>query len=65
MGLIIVIISQAARVRNPRAILASGTLAGLGMISLFDHYLWSIAPGRLMLGLALGLWAGQVYRDET
>jgi hypothetical protein len=33
------------------------------VISLFDHYLWTIAPGRVMLGLALGLWAGQVAHD--
>ena len=47
-----------SRVQTPRAILASATIAGLGVISLFDHYLWSIAPGRLMLGLALGIWMG-------
>lgn len=46
--------------KKPNAILASATLTGLGVISLFDHYLWTIAPGRMMLGLALGLWAGQV-----
>jgi hypothetical protein len=29
------------------------------VISLFDHYLWTLAPGRLMLGLVIGLFAGQ------
>ncbi len=49
---------------QPRAILISAVLFGLGMISLFDHYLWTLASGRLMLGFALGLWAGQFSRDE-
>ena len=48
------------RSKTPQAILSSAIIAGLGVISMFDHYLWTIAPGRLMLGLALGLWAGQV-----
>jgi O-antigen ligase len=51
------------KANSPRAILASATLTGLGVISLFDHYLWTLAPGRMMLGLALGLWAGQVSHD--
>jgi len=48
---------------SPQAILASATLTGLGVVSLFDHYLWTIAPGRILLGLALGLWIGQVTHD--
>lgn len=65
LGLIIAISLPMGKIRNPQAILASGTLAGLGVISLFDHYLWSIAPGRLMLGLVLGLWAGQVSGNDA
>ena len=45
--------------KSPQALLAGAMLGGLGMISLFDHYLWTLAPGRIMLGLVLGLWAGQ------
>lgn len=51
------------RAKSPQVILASATLTGLGVISLFDHYLWTVAPGRIMLGLVLGLWAGQVAHD--
>ena len=47
------------RTRHPNAILAGATLTGLGVISLFDHYLWTLAPGRLMLGLVIGLFMGQ------
>jgi hypothetical protein len=47
------------KTQNPRAILAGAALAGLGVISLFDHYLWTLAPGRLMLGLVTGLFVGQ------
>jgi O-antigen ligase len=47
------------RSKSSQAILAGAMLAGLGMIGVFDHYLWTLAPGRIMLGLVLGLWAGQ------
>ena len=47
------------KIRDPSAILAGATLTGLGVISLFDHYLWTLAPGRLMLGLVIGLFMGQ------
>jgi O-antigen ligase len=53
------------RLQNPNAILAGGALTGLGVIGLFDHYLWTLAPGRLMLGLVLGLWAGQTFRNDA
>jgi O-antigen ligase len=48
---------------NPNAIIISALLMGLATISLFDHYLWTLAPGRLMLGFVLGLWEGQAH-DE-
>ena len=49
--------------KSPQEILAGAIVTGLAVTSMFDHYLWTIAPGRLMLGLALGLWAGQVAHD--
>jgi O-antigen ligase len=51
------------KAQTPHAILASAALAGLGVIGLFDHYLWTLAPGRILLGLALGLWIGQINHD--
>jgi hypothetical protein len=53
------------KTRNPNAILAGATLTGLGLISLFDHYLWTLAPGRIMLGLVIGLFVGQDFPHET
>jgi len=47
------------KTQNPNAILAGAMLTGLCAISLFDHYLWTLAPGRLMLGLVIGLFVGQ------
>ncbi|HSK87116.1 MAG TPA: O-antigen ligase family protein, partial [Anaerolineales bacterium] len=47
------------KTQSPGAILVGGTLMGLAVISLFDHYLWTLAPGRLMLGLVIGLFMGQ------
>ena len=49
---------------NPKTIIIGALLAGLAAISIFDHYLWTLAPGRLMLGFVLGLWEGQIARDE-
>lgn len=48
--------------RGPQTgtILLFATLAGLFTISMFDHYLWSLPPGRMLFGSVLGLWAGQV-----
>ena len=51
------------RSKSPPAILAGALVTGLGMIKLCGHYFWTLAPGRLLLGLALGLWAGQVAND--
>ncbi len=45
-------------------ILIGALLAGMGSIALFDHYFWSLAPGRIMLGLTFGLWLGQVAKDD-
>jgi O-antigen ligase len=50
--------------KNSKAIIIGALLSGLAVISLFDHYLWTLAPGRLMLGFTLGLWEGQIARDE-
>ncbi len=63
IGLFISIALSIYKSESPRAILASATLTGFGIISLFDHYLWTLAPGRMLLGLAIGLWAGQVAHD--
>jgi O-antigen ligase len=53
------------KARNPNAILAGATLTGLGVISFFDHYLWTLAPGRLMLGLVIGLFLGQGINHDA
>lgn len=62
-GLLFITVSIMTGVGTPQAILVSAALAGAGMISLFDHYFWTLAPGRMMLGLLLGLWAGEVAND--
>jgi O-antigen ligase len=50
---------------HPHAILAGAAITGLAVIGLFDHYFWTLAPGRLMLGLAVGLFLGQDSLDEA
>lgn len=53
------------KTQDQNAILVSATIMGLGVISLFDHYLWTLPPSRLMLGLVLGLWAGQTLHNDA
>jgi len=48
---------------SPKAILSSAALSGFGAIGLFDHYLWSLAPGRIMLAFAVGLWLGHLQYE--
>jgi hypothetical protein len=62
-GLMVTIAVRSFKVRRPLAIIFSAALAGLLAVSLFDHYLWTLAPGRLLAGTMVGLWAGQV-KDE-
>ena len=51
------------KANRPEAILLGAALMGLGIICLFDHYFWSLAPGRLAVGLVIGSWAGQMERN--
>jgi O-antigen ligase len=53
------------KTQNQNAILVGAILAGLGCIGLFDHYLWTLAPGRMMLGLVIGLFVGQDISHEA
>lgn len=53
------------KTQNQNAILVGAVLTGLGCISLFDHYVWTLAPGRMMLGLVIGLFAGQDLSHEA
>jgi O-antigen ligase len=60
--LAIVIAPWIALVRRPRRwtpalAAASGTLAGVTVVGLFDYYTWSYSAGRIWAWLVLGLWA--------
>jgi O-antigen ligase len=56
---------QLFKTQNQNKILVGATLTGLGVISLFDHYLWTLAPSRLMFGLVIGLFAGQGSSNDA
>jgi O-antigen ligase len=53
------------KTQNQNAILVGAVLTGLGCIGFFDHYVWTLAPGRMMLGLVIGLFAGQDISHEA
>ncbi len=59
LGITISLVLKIIRSDSRGSILAGALLTGLGIIGLFDHYYWTLAPGRIMFGLVLGLWAGQ------
>lgn len=65
MALFLSFVYRLFRTRNPNAILAGAALMGLGLISFFDHYLWTLAPARVMLGLMIGLFVGQDFKHEA
>jgi O-antigen ligase len=63
VGLAAAVALSVFRADTPRSILASAMLIGLSVTGLFDHYLLTLAPGRIMFSLAFGLWLGQVHHD--
>lgn len=60
VGLCFVILQSVYRACRPETIILSAALLSLLATSLFDHSLWTLSPGRIFLGLMLGLWAGQM-----
>jgi O-antigen ligase len=64
-GLLVTVAYQSVKARRPLTIIFSAALAGLFAVSLFDHYLWTLAPGRLLAGTMLGLWAGQLNDERS
>ncbi len=65
IALSISFLNRLFKTQYPNAILAGATLTGLGVISLFDHYLLTLTPGRLMLGLVIGLFLGQGINHDA
>ena len=63
VGMGIVLMRHSLKAHHPGAILACALLAGLLVEALFDHYLWTAAAGRILLGLVLGLWASRISGD--
>jgi hypothetical protein len=65
IAIVVTIGLKFSRYQKPNAHIIGGILIGLGFISLLDHYMWTLAPGRIMLGLVLGLWEMQTKGTET
>jgi len=59
LGLVFSILRGALRATRPVAVVFSAMVFGLGVIAMFDHYLWTLGPGRVLVGLTFGLLAGQ------
>ena len=42
-----------------------GALVSLLVFGLFDHFLWTIQPGRLMLWVVIGIAVSQLVQPQT
>jgi O-antigen ligase len=58
-GWAVVLVWGWLRMQRPLGIVFGAVLMGLAAVSLFDHYFWTLAPGRLLFATMLGLWSGQ------
>lgn len=56
---------QLARGLNSERALALALLCAMLVVGLFDHYLWDLQPGRLMLWFAVGLCLSQVNTSRN
>lgn len=60
--------SRMGRLASRMEILVKGALAGMAcallVMGLFDHFLWTLPAGRLMLWGVLGIISGYVYHQE-
>jgi O-antigen ligase len=65
IGLSSVIFASLQRAHQPLNIIFGAALTGVLVASLFDHYFWTLAPGRLLLGTMFGLWSGTVNSHAT
>ena len=50
------------RMLTPEVIGLSGALLAVTLIGFLDYYPWSLAPGRILMWLTLGLWLGAYAR---
>ena len=64
VGLGVGVIRGIRQAHRPETIILGATVLGLCTASLFDHSLWTLAPGRMLFVLMLGLWAGQEKPGE-
>jgi len=64
-GLGVAVLYHALKAKHPVTIALSAGLIGLLAVSFFDHYLWTISPGRVFITAMLGLWAGQVSDERS
>jgi hypothetical protein len=46
--------------QQPLGIVFGVVVMGLVAASAFDHYLWTLAPGRMLFTTVLGLWSAQI-----
>lgn len=64
-GLALTVITSGLKAQHSERLVFSIGMLSLLLVSCFDHYFWTLAPGRLMFVTLLGLWAGQVTDDES
>lgn len=63
--LMVFVFKSALAARSAESVVWSAVVIGLGSAALFDHYLWTMAAGRVLTALALGIWAGLAAAERA
>ena len=64
-GLTFTVARGAVSAGRKETVIFAAVLVGLGVIAMVDHYLWTLAPCRMFVGLILGVFAGNMRHDGT
>lgn len=62
-GLGLVILYHSFKASQPLMVVLSAGLLGLMAVSFFDHYIWTVSPGRMLFMSMLGIWTGQLTNE--
>ena len=64
-GFALAVLGTSRHAKHASTIILFAAVLGLCVTSLFDHFTWTLSPGRILFGLVLGLLEGQKRHDDA